>query len=79
MNATISDFAKGWIKEHLAKLPPSNQRIFRLMYGRDKGRRSVDDAVALGIDQILSEMEPWHLDHAMTQIENSLKQLEASR
>ena len=72
MNKQLEDFARANIKEGLAKLPESNQRTFKLMYARENGRRSVGDAVAMQINDVVDIMESEKLDWALTQVQRSV-------
>lgn len=71
MNATIENFARQQIIEQLSILPEDWQRNFKLMYGRNKGKRSVEDAVAMSIPDIVAEVPAERLDWALQQVENS--------
>lgn len=77
MNPQLQDFARTKLKTDLATLPESNQRIFKLMYGRDDGRRSVADAEAMPIGDVVDAMPEDRLDWAMTQVANSLAKVAA--
>lgn len=72
MNKTLERFARQQIKEGLAKLSEEEHRVFKLMYARDHGRRSVEDAVAMPINDVVDQMPVDQLDWALTQTENSL-------
>lgn len=73
MNDALQKFARQYLKEGLDKLPASNQRIFKLMYARNDGKRSVEEAEAVPIHQVVDEMPPNKLDWAMQQVDNSFK------
>lgn len=76
MNKQLQEFARTQLKEGLAQLPESNHRIFKLMYARDGGKRSVADAEAMSISDVVDQMPDSQLDWAMQQVLNSLdKQL----
>ena len=53
-------------------MPEGWQFVFRMMYGRKNGKRSVEDTVAMDINEVPREKLDW----AMQQAENSLKKLE---
>lgn len=72
MNKTILDFARTQILHGLNKLPEKNTEFFKLMYGRNKGRRSVEDAKLMRIEDVLLEIPEEKLDWALTQVENTL-------
>jgi hypothetical protein len=78
MNDQLQQFARAQITEGLADLPPGWVRIFKLMYGRNDGRRSVDDAIAMDISEIVAQIPSYKLDWAMQQVENSLAKLAKS-
>lgn len=75
MNEQLQNFARTQLKDGLARLPESHQRIFKLMYARDNGKRSVVDAEAMLINDVVNALEPEKLDWAMQQVENSIKKL----
>lgn len=79
MNRELEMFARTQIKAGLAELPESHHRTFKLMYGRDNGKRSVEDAVAMFIDDVVDLMPVDNLDWAMTQVQNSLQQVGKQR
>lgn len=76
MNNTLKTYAKSQILNGLLKLPDGWQEKFKLMYGRNGGKRSVEDAKAMTIEEVVEEMSEEKLDWALSQIENSLKKLE---
>ena len=73
MNQTIETFARQAITDGLSALPAENQRIFKLMYARNKGKRSVEDAVLLSVEETVAEIPSEKLDWALQQIENTIK------
>lgn len=75
MNETISNFIRDKIVQGLQKLPEAHQRMFKLMYGRNGGRRSVEDTEALSVEFIIAEIPEQKLDWALSQIERSLDKL----
>ena len=72
MNKQLQDFARAELKAGLEKLPEENHRTFKLMYARDKGKRSVADAVAMSINDVVDLMPPEQLGWAMQQVQASL-------
>lgn len=72
MNKTLEAFARAQIKEGLAKLKPENHRIFKLMYARNEGKRSVEDAEQMPIAQVVDEMPANKLDLAIQQVQRSV-------
>lgn len=79
MNEQLKTFAKEHLASNLAKLPTANQRIFKLMYGRNAGKRSVADAEAMHIESILNEIPDCDLDWAMQQVLNTIDKIEKER
>lgn len=73
MNQTLQNFARQYIKDGLEKLSPEQLRVFALMYGRKNGARSVDDAVAMPLSDIVDEMPPKQLDNAMEQVRRTVE------
>lgn len=71
MNEQLQRFARATLKDGLAKLPESNQRLFKLMYGRANGRRSVEDAEAMDIGAVVDEIPSDRLDWAMQQVDRT--------
>lgn len=77
MNEQLQKFAREQIKEGMAQLNASHHRIFRLMYGRNNGKRGVADAEAMPIDDVLAEMDGTKLDWAMQQVQRSIQDLKS--
>jgi hypothetical protein len=55
MNKQLQDFARAELKTGLVELPEENHRTFKLMYASDNGKRSVVDAVAMQINDVVDE------------------------
>lgn len=72
MNQQLQDFARAEIGNGLAQLPETWQHKFRLMYGRQNGKRSIDDALAMPLADVIGEIPPAQLDWAMQQVNASL-------
>lgn len=75
MNSTLQEFARTKLIEGLSKLPEGWQNRFKLMYGRNGGKRSVEDTQAMPIENVVAEMPEDKLDWAMQQVEKSLKRV----
>ena len=75
MNKQLQDFARAELKTGLAELPEENHRTFKFMYARDNGKRSVVDAVAMQINDVVDLMPPEQLDWAMQQVQASLDKM----
>ena len=58
MNKDLELYARGRLLETAEQLPEANQRIFKLMYGRDNGKRSMADAENLPMGAI-TESAAW--------------------
>lgn len=69
--------ARQTLEEQLSLLLIDWQNKFKWMYGRDKGRRSLEESTAMSIADVIKEMPTDKLDWAMNQVRNSLKKLEA--
>ena len=78
MNNPVQAFARQHIKDGLAQLPEKWQRTFRLIYGRDNGKRSVEDAETMPIADLVEEIPAGKLYWAMQQVLNSIKKLEVA-
>ena len=72
MNPILKETAVSYLNESLARLPEGNQRIFKLMYGRNDGKRSVEDTEAMPISDVIAEIPDEKLDWAMQQAINSM-------
>jgi hypothetical protein len=72
MNVLLNEIARQFIRDGLAVLPDGHKRTFRLMYGRKNGKRSVQDAENMPIDDVIAEIPTEKLDWAMQQVDASL-------
>ena len=75
MNIQLQEFARQTLKDGLKQLPHDWQNTFKLMYGRNNGKRSVEDAKLMPIESIVEEIPPDKLDWAMQQVKNSIEKL----
>jgi len=75
MNKELQDFARASLKSGLSQLPESWHRTFKLMYARDGGKRSIEDSVAMPINDVVDLMSADQLDWAMQQVGNSINKL----
>ena len=73
MNSKLQDFARTELLRGLSQLPTTWQRTFRLMYGRKNGKRSVENAETMPIEDVVAEIPDEKLDWAMQQVERSLE------
>jgi hypothetical protein len=76
MNPAALAFYRTQLKEGLAQLTDDNRRIFKLMYARSSGRRSVEDAAAMPIDAVVDAMPEDILDWALTQVQRTVAKAE---
>lgn len=72
MNQQLQDYARDYLKTNVAGLPAENQRVFKLMYGRNGGKRSVDDATAMDVAAVIDEIPADKLDWAMQQVQRTV-------
>lgn len=75
LNIFINNQAKEYIKYGLEVLGENHTRFFKMMYGRNNGKRSMDDTLNMSIDDVISEIPNKSLKWAVTQVENSLKKI----
>lgn len=80
MNSQLEQFARQTLKDQCAQLPDDWNRTFKLMYGRGKitrgvAARTVDEACAIPINDVIDEVPPDKLDWAMSQVANSIRKL----
>jgi hypothetical protein len=69
--------ARDNLKSGLSQLPDDWQRKFKLMYARNGGRRSVEDSVAMDINDVVDHMPEENLSWAMEQVQRSVDKLAA--
>ena len=69
--ARFHDAVRSELVADILSLPEGWQRTFRLMYGRNGGKRSVADAEALTAEAVEAEIPAEKLDWAVQQGENS--------
>ena len=72
MNQTLKNFGTNKMVELLNQCTPPQQRMFKLMYGRDNGKRSVEDAEKLTIDEVVSMVAAERYSLALDQIERTI-------
>lgn len=75
MNHLLKTYAKNWLNEHLSLLPTANVEIFHKMYGRQNGKRSLEDTLAMPTTQVIEEMTDEQLDWSMCQVERTITDL----
>lgn len=72
MNKQLQDYARNFLKTHVTALPEKNQIVFKLMYGRNGGQRSVEDAKAMDVPAVVDEIPSDKLDWAMHQVSQTI-------
>ena len=75
MNDQLQYYARNELKDGLSRLPTKWQETFKLMYGRNGGKRNVEDSKAMDINAVVDEMPADRLDWAMQQVYRSLDKL----
>jgi hypothetical protein len=78
MHHKLESLARQMLKDGLAKCDEKQQEIFKLMYGRARGKRSMDDAKAMDINALVDEMPEDKLSWALTQVERTVDKNETS-
>jgi hypothetical protein len=76
VNKDLELYARGRLLETLEQIPQANQRIFKLMYGRDNGKRSVEDTENLPMSAVIAEIHNDNLDWAMQQVANTIRKMQ---
>jgi hypothetical protein len=71
-STTFSKAGKQILKDLLNKCTDGQQRIFKLMYARNGGKRSVEDAAAMPINEVVDLMSDDKIDWAICQCEKSV-------
>ena len=72
MNEELQSYARSYILDGLSKLPEHNRTIFRMMYGRNNGKRSLELSLGMSLEDVVKEIPSNKLDWAMQQIKNTL-------
>jgi hypothetical protein len=73
MNKQLDQFARKTLKEGLPQCTVDQQTKFKLMYARKGGKRSVEDAKAMPLNEVVDEIPSEKLDWAMEQLESTLR------
>lgn len=68
----LEKYSRIWLEDNVNKLPYQWQNTFKLMYGRNQGKRTVNETLLLDMGVVLKEIKSKQLDWAMTQVSNSL-------
>lgn len=78
MNQTFSNSGKQILKDLLSKCTEGQQRMFKLMYGRNNGKRSVEDAELMPINDVVDLMDDGKIDWAISQCETTVRENETN-
>jgi hypothetical protein len=73
VNAKLELFARTELRHDLQRCSEAEQRMFKLMYGRNAGKRNVEDTERMTIGEVVAEIPAVKLDWAMQQVANTLK------
>jgi hypothetical protein len=73
MHPKLSNAGKQILKDLLADCTAPQQRMFKLMYARDGGKRSVEGAEAMDINDVVDLMEDERISHAISQCERTVE------
>ena len=68
-----SDADKKYLKDLLSQCTDKEQERFKLMYGRDGGRRSMVDTVAMDINVCVDVMDDDRVERAIEQCERTIQ------
>ena len=68
MNKILKDFARKWLKEHVALCTAEQQHIFKKMYSPE----ALDAPASDVADDIVDKLRDDQISWAMEQIENTL-------
>lgn len=72
MHEKLSSAGRDILKELLAQCTAPQQRMFKLMYGRDNGKRTVEDAEAMDINECVDKMNEKHISTAIDQCDRTV-------
>jgi hypothetical protein len=75
MNPKMVEFARTQILNAMEVLPELCHRTFKLMYARNKGKRSVEDALSMKIEDVVLEIPEEQLSWALSQVDRSVDDL----
>lgn len=71
----IDKFRRDALKGLLDQLQLGHHTNFKLMYARDNGKRSVEDALKMDIRDVVDQMPADKIDHAILQCELTIKRM----
>ena len=78
MNKTFSNSGKQILKNLIAQCTEKQQDLFKLMYGRNNGKRSAEDAKAMDINDCVDLMDDNRIDMAISQCERTVEKNQQS-
>lgn len=78
MNKQLENFARTELKKGLKQLKEEHHTFFKLMYAYNDGKRTVEYALSMSIDEVVDQTPVEELDWAMQQVQNTLKELAVS-
>lgn len=79
MHDALKSYAHQYIRDGMSNIPEEWHVTFKNMYGRKGGKRSLEDAQKMTIDEVLLEIPDDKLDWVMQQIDASIRKLESTR
>lgn len=72
-NPLLVDAGRKILKDLLSQCSEPQQRMFKLMYGRDNGKRSVEEAELMPINEVVDLMENAKIDNAISQCQRTVE------
>jgi hypothetical protein len=73
MNKNLFIAGKEMVKELLAQCTDKQQETFKMAFGRKNGKRSVEDALKMSIDEVVEELTESNLNSAIDVCERTVK------
>jgi hypothetical protein len=74
-SSELKNFKRIWLTDNVNKLPVQWQNFFKLMYGRDGGKRTVPETWNIDIEVVVKEIKDKQIDWAIQQVINSLEKM----
>ena len=79
MRTAIQKFTRQYLLDGLGRLPDEWRNTFKLLYGRKGGKRSVEDAKAMSVADVVAEISDDQLDWAMQQVDSSIAKMDKQK
>lgn len=79
MHEKLASHGRQLLKELLAQCTAPQVELFKLMYARDGGKRSVEDAKTMDINTVVDQMEEKNISHALSQCESTVSHNRAGK